>query len=293
MKQAASNQTRRPRGRVLALVTAALVVLPAGMAQADNGQRSNRVFDKVVVAEGVPADVGGAYSWSGDVFGTGVVTNVSYTVAVDEAGVAQITEVAVDESTLPEGATYQVWGPSSRTWERNYDDGTTALKFRSWAGAAFSLDGDHAGVFVKLRGKLGEEPSAVLSTVAMLVVPEEEEEEVVEEPVVDDTTDDATDDTSDDEAVEDDDDQDRHHKDRDGRDGWRHRRDGDRGDWDVRDHDWGPEDASYPGDSDDSDSNDWDGKCDDRWDDDSGDESEDGDDTSSDEDQDSEEELAA
>lgn len=63
----------------------------------------------------------GTHVWTGDVFGTGVETTVSYSVAVDAAGVPVVTSIVVDESTLPEGVTYSVREGSVATRAKDAD----------------------------------------------------------------------------------------------------------------------------------------------------------------------------
>lgn len=57
----------------------------------------------------------GSHVWTGDIFGTGVSTAVSFDITLDEAGVPMVTNVVVDEATLPGGVTYEIRGTSTDT----------------------------------------------------------------------------------------------------------------------------------------------------------------------------------
>jgi hypothetical protein len=233
------------RSALLTMLVSALLVLPAGIASAREDKGHDRVSSVVEVAAGAPSGMAGTYTWTGDLFGLGIETIVTYGVEVDESGVPAITSLTVDESTLPEGAVATVWGPGSAVWERTTDDGDSVLKFGSRAGVAVQLDGSRAGVLVKLRGVLGDEPTATLRSIAIAAPVEEEEEaeEPEEAPVVvieDPSGDDGPEDTDTDDDRRDRD-RDRHRDDRKHHDGHDWDRDGDRKhrDGDRWDHDGG------------------------------------------------------
>ena len=57
----------------------------------------------------------GSHVWAADIFGTGVSTAVSFEIALDESGVPMVTNVIVDEATLPEGVTYEIRGAATDT----------------------------------------------------------------------------------------------------------------------------------------------------------------------------------
>lgn len=127
--------TRRPtrRNRVLAGALAAALLLPASAALASpghheertvatraEGRRDHRTASRPSVQidhvyRGDLAGAIGTHTWTGDVFGTGVITTVTYDVALDDAGLPGITNIVVDESTLPEGATYEIRSGTVKT----------------------------------------------------------------------------------------------------------------------------------------------------------------------------------
>jgi len=126
------------RTRLKPLIAAAVTLLlmaPTGAALASSNEsglaaraESRRVHRQlthptVTIDRVYRGDIEGAmatYTWTGDVFGTGTDTLVTYTVGVDDGGVPVVTSVVVDESTLPEGATYTVRDGSVTT--RSADD---------------------------------------------------------------------------------------------------------------------------------------------------------------------------
>jgi hypothetical protein len=82
--------------------------------------RAGRVgVDVEVVARGPLDTVLGSYQWSGDLFDTGIITVVSYTLGLDANGVPAIADFAVDDSTLPDGVTYETRGPVNGTRDRS------------------------------------------------------------------------------------------------------------------------------------------------------------------------------
>jgi hypothetical protein len=122
--------------RTLAVTLAAGLMLPAAIAVAKPGEQSAaRALTRPTASAEAPArgpiarpaaqvdtvyrgaldGALGSHTWSGDLFGTGVITTVTYDVVLDEAGVPLITGVVVDESSLPVGATYELRSSTNRT----------------------------------------------------------------------------------------------------------------------------------------------------------------------------------
>lgn len=56
-------------------------------------------------------DIVGSHTWSADLFGTGTDTVVTFRVAKNAAGHPELQDVAVDASTLPPDATFEIKGP--------------------------------------------------------------------------------------------------------------------------------------------------------------------------------------
>lgn len=169
--------------RTLAVTLAAGLMLPAAIAVAKPGGQSDRAQTRPTAAAEAPrrspiarpaAQVDtvyrgaldgalGNHTWSGDLFGTGIITHVTYDIVLDEAGVPLVTGVVVDESSLPAGATYELRESTNRTSgavEDSADDEPKADEPK----ADEPVDEDESP---------GEEPAPV---------------EVVVLPVVDDTT---------------------------------------------------------------------------------------------------------
>jgi hypothetical protein len=130
----AHDNQRRLR-RTLAVALAAGLMLPTTVALAKPGSESDRAQTRPSAAAEAPtrgplarpaAEVAavyrgalegalGTHTWSGDLFGTGTITTVSYEISLDEAGVPLVSGVAVDEASLPAGATYELRSPTNRT----------------------------------------------------------------------------------------------------------------------------------------------------------------------------------
>lgn len=161
----------------------------------------------------------GSHVWTGDIFGSGVATAVSFEIALDEAGVPMVTNVVVDEATLPEGVTYEIRGTSTETGGGESTTSTTSTTmpvvetsaeasetsdttvagedtttttvdqdeadptFASGAGVRFSMGDQKAGLLILANGRLGEEPAIAVRTV-LVTTP------IV--PVVDDEDDEET-----------------------------------------------------------------------------------------------------
>lgn len=124
--------SRVRRSRLLAGALAALMLLPATAVYASSGnaergvstraesRRDHRIISRPSVQidhvyRGALDGAVGTHTWTGDVFDTGVVTTVSYDIALDADGVPVVTSVVVDDSTLPEGATYEIREGSTTT----------------------------------------------------------------------------------------------------------------------------------------------------------------------------------
>ncbi len=124
--------SRLRRSRLLAGALAALMLLPATAVYASSGntergvstraesRRDHRITSRPSVQidhvyRGALDGAVGTHTWSGDVFDTGVVTTVSYDIALDADGVPVVSSVVVDDSTLPEGATYEIRDGSTTT----------------------------------------------------------------------------------------------------------------------------------------------------------------------------------
>jgi hypothetical protein len=114
---------RKQRRGIVAVVLSVVLMAPAGaafaapsesnVAERAHSRRDHRQFDRPtgaidrVYAGSVEGAVG-SHVWTGDVFGTGVTTTVTYSVEIGMDGVPIVTTVVVEESTLPEGVTSTV-----------------------------------------------------------------------------------------------------------------------------------------------------------------------------------------
>ncbi|MGF1668028.1 MAG: hypothetical protein ACFCVC_17345 [Acidimicrobiia bacterium] len=121
--------------RTLAVTLAAGLMLPTTVALAKPGSQSDPVQTRPTAGTEAPArgpiarpaaqvatvyrgaldGALGSHTWSGDLFGTGIITTVTYDIVLDEAGVPLVTGVVVDESSLPAGATYELRSSTNRT----------------------------------------------------------------------------------------------------------------------------------------------------------------------------------
>ncbi len=130
-----THDNQRRLRRTLAVGLAAGLMLPTTIALAKPGEQSSRTATRPAASAQVPprgpvarpaAQVDtvyrgaldgalGTHTWSGDLFGTGTITSVSYEVVLDDAGVPLVTGVVVDDSSLPAGATYELRSSTNRT----------------------------------------------------------------------------------------------------------------------------------------------------------------------------------
>lgn len=130
--------------RTLAVTLAAGLMLPAAIAVAKPVGQSDRAQTRSTAAAEAPrrnpiarpaAQVDrvyrgaldgalGSHTWSGDLFGTGLITHVTYDIVLDEAGVPLVTGVVVDEASLPAGATYELRESTNRTSVEDSADDT-------------------------------------------------------------------------------------------------------------------------------------------------------------------------
>lgn len=83
----------------------------------------------------------GTHTWSGDVFDTGVVTTVTYDIALDADGTPVVSSVVVDDATLPEGATYTIRDGSTTTRDDGKSEDEKTEKSEDWSGES-SQDSD-------------------------------------------------------------------------------------------------------------------------------------------------------
>jgi hypothetical protein len=130
-----THDNQRRLRRTLAVTLAAGLMLPTTVALAKPGDESSRAQTRPTAAAEAPtrgpiarpaAQVAtvyrgaldgalGSHTWSGDLFGTGTTTTVTYEIVLDDAGVPLVTGIVVDESSLPAGATYELRTSTSRT----------------------------------------------------------------------------------------------------------------------------------------------------------------------------------
>lgn len=134
------TRTTRLRRRAVAAALAAGLVLPGTAAYASGAAEDTRnvahhdkhpVVDIDRVYRGTLEGALGAHTWTGDLFGTGTDTTVTYTVVLDADGVPIVSSVVVDESTLPQGTTYEVRSGSvdtRTTSDRDHQSGDDASK---------------------------------------------------------------------------------------------------------------------------------------------------------------------
>jgi hypothetical protein len=136
MQTSHATQNHHPRlRRTLAVTLAAGLMLPAAIAVAKPVGQSDRAQTRSTAAAEAPrrnpiarpaAQVDrvyrgaldgalGSHTWSGDLFGTGIITHVTYDIVLDEAGVPLVTGVVIDEASLPTGATYELRESTNRT----------------------------------------------------------------------------------------------------------------------------------------------------------------------------------
>jgi hypothetical protein len=93
---------------------------------------------------------------------------------MDESGVPTIASVVVDDSTLPDGVTYEMGVDSDAAAKASDsadgDDTAGSEYFADRARVRFTAeDGSWAGMFVMIHGVLGDDPVAAVRTV--LVTP--------------------------------------------------------------------------------------------------------------------------
>ncbi len=159
-------QTNRlRRSRLLAGALAALMLLPAtavyassdnterGVSTRAESRRDHRITNRPSVQidhvyRGALDGAVGTHTWSGDVFDTGVVTTVTYAIALDADGVPVVSSVVVDDSTLPEGATYEI------------RDGSTTTRDEGRSNDEKSEDESSEDVSEDIVGESGDETQA-------------------------------------------------------------------------------------------------------------------------------------
>ncbi|MDH5294941.1 MAG: hypothetical protein OEW91_14785, partial [Acidimicrobiia bacterium] len=123
------QQNRRSSRRAVRLLAggiAAILVLPASAALASPGEKPDRAANHRQPQGRPAAQVDhvyrgpldgalGTHTWSGDLYGTGVMTTVTYEIGVDDAGVPGVVSLSVDDSTVPAGVTYEIRSGTSHS----------------------------------------------------------------------------------------------------------------------------------------------------------------------------------